>query len=195
MIEVRQSWRRLCLLSPFYDGLVGGVFFGGVFVTVVLVLAGIWAVVPIAATTIVVFEIRSAGLRMCAGGNGIQIRNRFVTHDIVWPDVRAISLSEKQRFMTVDDIRPILRVDRRSEPGGGIAVYAAIGMNRSELEELAQRLVELGRQNGFEFPWTTSRPGRRSDRAVARESPTGGVTGGPGCAGRAGSSRPPSRGR
>jgi hypothetical protein len=152
VIEVRQSWRRLCLLSPFYDGLVGGVFFGGLFVTVVLVLAGIWAVVPIAVTAMALFEIRSAGLRMRANGSGVQIRNRFATHDIAWPDVRAISLSEKQRFVTVEDIRPILRVDRRSEPGGGVAVYAAIGMDRSELEELAQRLVELGRQNGFEIP-------------------------------------------
>jgi hypothetical protein len=152
VIEVRQPWRRLCLLSPFYDGLVGGVFFGGIFVTLVLALAGIWAVVPVAVAAIVLFEIRSAGLRMRADGSGVQIRNRFVTRDVPWPDVWAISLSEKQRFLTVDDIRPILRVDRRDQPGDGIAVYAAIGMNRSELEELAQRLVELGRQNGFEIP-------------------------------------------
>ena len=150
MIEVRQSWWRLCLLSPFYGSVVGGVFFGGIIVTLGLALAGIWAVRPLTGAAIVLFEIRSAGLRMRADGSGIHIRNHFLTNDIAWSDVRAISLSRKQRFMTLDDIRPILRAHHRNKPGGGIAVYAAMGMGRSELEKLAKRLVDLARENGHE---------------------------------------------
>lgn len=151
MIEVRQSWRRLCLVAPFYDSLVGGLFFGGIFVTLALALAGFWAVVPIAVAGIVLFELRSAGLRMRADGSGIHIRNRLGAHEVAWSDVRAISVSQEGPFLSMDDIRPILRVHRRGTPGGGIPVYAAMGMGRSELDELAKRLIELGRQSGFEI--------------------------------------------
>ncbi len=152
MIEVRQSWRRLCLVAPFYDRLVGGLFFGGLLVTLALALAGVWAVVPLSGAAILLFEIRSAGVRMRADGSGIHIRNRLGTHDVAWSDVRAITVSEKGPFLSMDDIRPILRVRLCSTPGAGIAVYAAMGMGRAELEELARRLVELGRDIGFELP-------------------------------------------
>ena len=151
MIELRQPWWRLCLLSPFYGSLVGGLFFGGLLVAVALVLAGLWAVVPIAVAAIAVFEIRSVRLRLRADGSGIHIRNRLITHHVAWSDVDGISLSVQGPLMTMDDIRPILRIHRR-KPGGAIPVYAAMGIGRSELEELAKRLIDLGRENGFEIP-------------------------------------------
>jgi hypothetical protein len=151
VLELRQPWWRLCLLAPFYDSVAGGLFFGGLLVTVALALAGIWAAVPIAAVAIVLFEVRSAGVCLRADGAGIHVRNRFRSHDVAWADVLAIVLSEPGPLLSVNDLRPMLRVQGRREPGRGIALLAAMGMGRSELEELGSRLVELGRISGFEI--------------------------------------------
>ena len=155
MIEVRQSWRRLCLLSPFYDGLVPALIVAGLFVTMAFLLAGVWIAAPIAAAALLVFELRSAGMRLAADGSGVHVRNRFVTHHIPWSDLRGVSVTDRWQnvaagFLPPADRMPVLRIDRLHSAWSSITVYAAIGLHRSELEELGRRLVDLARENGYE---------------------------------------------
>jgi hypothetical protein len=154
VIDVRQPWWLLCLRSPFYGALTPALIVAGLFVTLVLGLAGVWVAAPIAAALFLVLEVRSAGMWFRADGRGVHIRNRFFSHHLQWADVGWIAVSDRwQRFggfPAAGDVMPVLQIARRDT--SSITVYATIGMKRAEFEDLGRRLRELSRESGHELP-------------------------------------------